>query len=171
MRAGLRSLCTLVLASIALPAIGGGYLGAGIGAADYNESLWSISGTRDTGWKLFGGYQFNPYLSAEAAWVDLGKASNSTGSIKTKGASVAGIGSLPIGASFTLFGKLGAFFWDQESEFGDIRNSDKGADLTWGYGGSGLFFDGRLGIRLEWERYNSNENGDLVSIGASYYFQ
>jgi OOP family OmpA-OmpF porin len=156
---------------MALPAIGGGYLGVGIGAADYNESLWSIAGTRDTGWKIFGGYQFNPYLSAEAAWVDLGKVSNSNESIKTRGASLAGIGSLPLGTSFAIFGKLGAFFWDQESHFGDVRDSDKGTDLTWGYGGSGRFFDDRLGIRLEWERYNSHENADLVSISASYHFQ
>jgi OOP family OmpA-OmpF porin len=166
-----RALCIMTFAGLTSPATGGAYLGAGIGAADYNESLWSISNFRDTGWKIFGGYQFNPYLTAEASWVDLGTVSDNSASIRTRGLSLAGIGSLPLGSSFALFGKLGAFFWGQDTRFGKIRDSNTGTDLSWGYGGSARFFDNRLGIRLEWERYGTNYDADLVTLGASYYFQ
>jgi OOP family OmpA-OmpF porin len=161
----------LLLAACSLSVSAEAYLGLSVGAADYNDSLWSVEdGANDVSWKLFGGYQFNRFLGAEAAWVDLGKVSDNGASARTKGLTVSGVGSIPLGASFSMFGKLGAFFWDQDTRFGGSSNNDTGTDITWGYGATARFLDNRLGIRIEWERYESDLEADLVSLGVSYHF-
>jgi len=147
------------------------YLGLGIGKADYNDSLWSIEdGANDTGWKIFGGYQFNRYFGLEPAWVDLGQVTYSNASIDTKGLAINGIGSIPIGPTFFVSGKLGVFVWDQETRIATERDDDTGTDLVWGYGFGARFFSDKLGVRLEWERYESDSDADFISLSTSYHF-
>src|SRR5438128_2401629 len=71
-------------AALSLPSIvlaqapSGLYLGGSIGSSNMRQGC---NGTpaglscdqKDTGWKLFGGYQFTPHWGAEAMYVDLGK--------------------------------------------------------------------------------------------------
>lgn len=147
------------------------YMGLGLGKADYNDSLWSIEDdANDTGWKIFGGYQFNRYFGLEAAWVDLGKVTFGNASIETKGLAIDAVGSIPIGPVFAVYGKLGAFLWDQETRIGASHDDKTGTDLKWGYGFGARFFDTRLGVRVEWERYKSDNDADFISLSTSYHF-
>jgi hypothetical protein len=152
-------------------ATAGPYLGGSIGKADYNENLWSVENDlNDTGWKFFAGYHFNRYLGLEAAWLDLGKVDYQNDSVETSGLALEGIGSLPIGPVFSIFAKLGAVAWDQDIRKGNRHEDDQGVDPAWGYGGAARFLDDRLGIRIEWERFKSDVDADLISLGASYHF-
>lgn len=66
-------------------------------------------------WRLQGGYRFNPYLSIEGGYIDLGKArynaSYDSGSAearwKSGGVDLAAVGRLPFDNGFALFGKAG----------------------------------------------------------------
>ena len=147
------------------------YMGLGIGTADYNDSLWSIEDdANDTGWKIFGGYQFNRYFGLESAWVDLGKVTFWNASIDTKGLAIDGVGSIPIGPAFFVSGKLGVFLWDQETRIGTSHDDETGTDLVWGYGFGARFFNNQLGVRVEWERYESDNDADFISLSTSYHF-
>jgi hypothetical protein len=163
--------CSLVVLMNPFMAKAEPYMGISLGKADYNDSLWSVEdGANDTGWKLFGGYLFNRYLGLEASYIDLGKVNYQNASIETKGFTFGGIGSIPIGAVFSVFGKLGLFTWDQDIRYSDQHSDDTGTDLTWGYGFGARFFNNRMGVRIEWERYDNNNDADFISLGASYHF-
>jgi OOP family OmpA-OmpF porin len=164
-------ICSLLALMTAFIAEAGPYLGVSIGKVDYNDSLWSVEDdVNDTGWKLFGGYHFNRYLGLEAAYIDMGKVKYQSTSIETKGFSVDGIGSIPIGPIFSIFGKLGMFRWDQDISYGDQDSDDTGTDLTWGYGFGARFFKNQIGVRVEWERYESDNDADFISLSTSYHF-
>lgn len=171
MRIGPFAFQTLLGLTLAMPAHAGAYLGAGVGISDYNDSLWSVEdGVNETGWTVFAGYQFNRYLALETAWVDLGTVNAGNASLETKGLSVQGIGSIPVGPAFSLFGKVGTFTWDQDARIGTARDSNSGTDLAWGYGFAARFFENRLGLRVGWERYESDNDADFISLGASYHY-
>ena len=138
-------ICLLVCLTTILRAEAGPYIGAGIGKVDYNDSLWSIEdGANATGWKLFSGYQFNRYLGLEAAYIDMGKVDYQNASVETKGFTIDGIGSIPIGPVFAIFGKLGIFRWDQDINYSGQDSDATGTDLTWGYGFGAYLFNKKV---------------------------
>ena len=56
MKMKLKIFFALLLAACSLSVSAEAYLGLSVGAADYNDSLWSVEdGANDVGWKLFGG--------------------------------------------------------------------------------------------------------------------
>lgn len=167
----------------------GFYLGGSVGKSDFDDdnaipdliTSGSVDGS-DTGYKIFGGYQFNQNFGVELAWVDLGKASYSGtffgfpvtgGSVETSGLNVSAVGILPLGSGFALFGKAGLFAW--ESKARDVTGGvpfsakDDGTDLSLGVGVS---YDvaKNFGIRAEWERFKAVGDIDLLSVGVSYRF-
>ena len=133
----------------------GWYLGAGYGQSEINVDTTKINsglisaGTytsasttadeTDTGWKLFGGYQFTRNWAVEFAYVDLGKVTvNPRGTVTgvtdvyrgegtAKGWSLAGVGTVMVSDSFGVFGKLGAFRWDYDTKCSIVTNATAGA--------------------------------------------
>ena len=125
------------------------YFGAGYLQSEADTDIAGLTGTasldeKDSGFKIFGGYQFNPYLGLEMAYADLGTVSlkgNNGDTFTYKGAAysftannanleldtwvieVGGKFSLPLdlvtGQDYlkyiTPFAKLGGFYWDQEA--------------------------------------------------------
>lgn len=152
---------------------------------------------KDTGWKLFAGYQFNPNFAVEGGYVDLGKFSFNTtvtaapagyttgslsGNVKTKnGFLVDAVGIWPATDKFSVFGKLGAYSIKTElsasGPSGSVNQSSTDSNFHWGVG-AGYDFDKNIGARLEWERFNSVGNKDktgeadvdLLSVGVVYKF-
>ena len=74
--------------SAAAPSYAQWYVGGSIGKSDikFNNAAQSdqfldlgftnpstVSNTKDTGYRLFGGYQLHKYIAVEAAYVDLGR--------------------------------------------------------------------------------------------------
>lgn len=167
----------------------GFYVGGSVGRSDADDSnavpdlitSGSVDGT-DTGFKIFGGYQFNPYFGLELAWVDLGTAKYSGsfsgfpvtgGSVKTQGFNFSAVGTYPFGSGFAVFGKVGAFAW--ESKQNDVTagtpfsNKESGGDVSFGVGAS-YDFTKNIGIRAEWERFKAVGDIDLLSVGLAYKF-
>ncbi|MCU7373127.1 OmpA family protein [Paucibacter sp. O1-1] len=72
---------------------------------------------RDSGYKIFGGYQFNRYFGLEAGYFNLGKfgfvsttvpAGSLSGRIKLDGLNLDLVASLPLGERWTVLGRVGA---------------------------------------------------------------
>lgn len=146
------------------------YLGLGAGATDFkniNCPAGFNCDTSDTGWKLFGGYQFTPIFGVEGGWVDVGETTvqgnvPGVGTLDGKGKGdgfvLAGTVGWPASDQFRLYGKLGAYFYNAEfkSTLNGVVNEstdESGTELMYGLGGQFNFTE-RLGARLEWERYN-----------------
>jgi len=77
------ALSTAVLAG---PNSSGGYVGLGFGTTAYNDSDYLNDGLEldnldngDSGYKVYGGYQFNNVIGIEAAYTDYGKFSADRG--------------------------------------------------------------------------------------------
>jgi OOP family OmpA-OmpF porin len=184
----------LLGAGPALAAGPGLYVGASFGQADSDASAGDIgsgfSGTiddTDTGWRALIGYQFNPNIAIEGAYVDLGDNSASGtlngASLSGKGSfdgwQVAGVGRVPLGNRAGVFGKVGMYLWDLSASGGTggvtSSFSDDGSDLMFG---AGLDFDlsDNVSLRGEWERFQTSPLGvdlniDFYSASVLVHFQ
>lgn len=166
------------------------YVGVSVGQSDIDDEIaipnLITSGTVDgkkTGFKIFGGYQFNPNFGAELAYVDLDKANYggtfggipvTGGTVEVWGFNFSAVGILPLNPSFALFGKAGLFFW--EAKANDVTGgipfsaTDDGADLSIGLGLS-YNITNNISVRAEWERFMMDvADADLLSVGIAVRF-
>jgi OOP family OmpA-OmpF porin len=175
------------------------YLGIGGGQSSTNIDMTGISGSSDetdTGWKAFGGYQFNQYIGAEVGYVDLGSASfNGTltqaippfpagtatnGSFDSTAWFVTAVGSLPFGQNFAAIGKLGLSYSNTDAKVtvGGVSGTVSGNTTEATYG-LGLRWDitNTFAARAEWDRFRvgggdigDKSDVDLFSINAIVKF-
>ena len=147
---------------------------------------------RDTGYKLFGGYQLNNYFGLEGGYFDLGKfgynantspAGTLDGNIKVQGLNLDLVGTVPLGEKFSAFGRAGLTYAESRDNFagtGAINvlspNPSKNA-ANYKYGlGLQYALNSSLGLRVEAERYRIDDavgnkgDIDLFSIGLIYRF-
>lgn len=149
---------------------------------------------RDTGYKVFGGYQFTPNLGVEAGYFDLGnfgyRASTApggslSGDIRLKGLNLDLVGTLPLAGRLSALGRLGVVSVrasDNFSATGAVRMpyasaspSKRSAGVK---AGLGLMYDvtDSLAVRAEVERYRIKDavgnrgDVDLLSVGLIYRF-
>lgn len=149
---------------------------------------------RDTGYKLFGGYQFTPNLGVEAGYFDLGNfgyrartapAGTLNGDIRVKGLNLDLVGTLPLAGRLSALGRLGVVSVrasDNFSATGAVRMpyaSASGSERSTGLkAGLGLMYDitDSLAVRAEVERYRIKDavgnrgDVDLLSVGLIYRF-
>ena len=147
---------------------------------------------RDTGYKFFGGYQFNKYFALEGGYFDLGKfgftatttpAGTLDGNIKLKGLNFDAVGILPITEKFSAFGRVGLNTAEAKDSFTGtgavtvLNPNPKKRDTNYKFGlGLQYDFTGPLAVRAEAERYRINDavghkgDIDLVSVGLIYRF-
>lgn len=166
--------------------IASGLLGAGIATTSISDQ------DRDTGYKVYGGYQFNPYFGIEGGYYDLGHygftATTSppgtlNGDIRLRGLNLDLVGTLPLTAGFSVFGRVGAAYTQARDAFSGtgivvVTNPNPSVRDTNLKLGLGLQYDftPALGVRLEAERYRVNDavgnigNVDMVSLGLVYRF-
>ncbi|MHB1513458.1 MAG: OmpA family protein [Acidiferrobacter sp.] len=148
--------------------------------------------SQGTGFKLFGGYQFDRYFALEGGYFNLGDfgysattvpAGTSNGSIKLQGVNMDAVGILPITPRFSAFGRLGVTYVDARDNF-----SGSGADYAPNTTASKHEFNYKYGIGLQYalthaltmraeaERYRVKDaignsgDADLVSVGLVYHF-
>jgi OmpA-OmpF porin, OOP family len=179
----------------------GFYLGTAIGQAklkndtlDWLDDLGANTDDKDTAFKLFAGYQFNPNFAVEASYVDFGDFEASafatdginvaSGNVKASvdGFGFALIGRLPIDAGFSVYGKLGLIAWDGKvsgvaRENGTVvfEGSDSADDIDPFYGVGAEYVVNQVMMRLEFERYDLSDSGedfeiDLISASIGYRF-
>ncbi|MEQ6888370.1 outer membrane beta-barrel protein [Halomonas sp. CS7] len=174
----------------------GPYLGVGLGHAsldndtlDFLDDVGFSTDDSDTGYKLFGGYQFNPNFAVEAGYVDFGEYTASGAeagdSAKLKlgvdGFTAALVGKLPIENGFSVHGKLGMIAWDGDLNFnanigGQSYRATGGEDGTDPFYGIGAeYVVDQVMLRAEVERYDISDSGedfeiDLISASIGYRF-
>ncbi len=206
-------------ANAAEPATGF-YIGAGIGGTHFEQdfnadvrsayagspfTVTSASMTDKSGTTAlaYAGWQFHPNFAVEAAYADLGKARAAytldrqgpftrEAEYKVSAATVTLVGSVPVGANFSVFAK-GGVAWTKLKyhESGDDRGTPfsftaPDVNQTRGIAGLGVTYatTPNVSIRGEWDRYfdvgntfalTSEGNGQFSSIdafwiGAQYRF-
>jgi OOP family OmpA-OmpF porin len=166
------------------------YVGGTIGQSKVKDNSFCAGATscdtKDTAWRVLGGYQINRNFSAEVGYHNLGesKASNATASVNFKANvwELVGIGAWPLGNQFSIYGKAGAYRGEVKASasltgVGSGSLKETNTDLTYGVGAQ-YDINRQLGIRAEWQRYTSMGNNatigksdvDVMSIGALWRF-
>ncbi|HUQ75353.1 MAG TPA: outer membrane beta-barrel protein [Burkholderiales bacterium] len=181
----------LALSALALPAaaqmnMSAVYVGATVGQSKFKDACTGLTAgvscdDQDTAWRILAGYQFNPNFAAELGYHNLGETKASGGgvnaSIKATAWELVGLGILPLGNQFGVYGKLGVHHSEAKlnSNVG-VTGEDSGNGLTFG---AGVQFNvmPALGLRAEWQRYRNlggeSDNGDVdvISIGGIWRFR
>jgi OOP family OmpA-OmpF porin len=141
-------------AAMAQSRMQGWYVGAEVGNAEFST-------TDDTSFKFLGGYQINRTFAAEAAYAML----LDNGGTEVTAMELAGVASFPIANRFSAFGKLGLANIESEA----AGQSADDTELTFGFG---VQYDvsPNLGIRGQWQRYNTDNEVDVLSVGVVYKF-
>jgi OOP family OmpA-OmpF porin len=178
LKAAFAFLLPAAMLAISAPAVAqsdaGWYLGGAYGMTSLNLDTSSLPGVNvddsNTGFKIFGGFQFNKYLGAEVGYVDFGKfaVTSSTGDLSATAYTLAGVGTLPLNESFALFGKVGMWSWKSKSSAPNIEG-DSGSDVFYG-AGARYNLNKNWGLTLEVEQYDSNDSVMFTSLGVRYKF-
>jgi OOP family OmpA-OmpF porin len=161
------------------------------GGLSPGASLTSFSrDSRDTGFKIFGGYQFNPYFAVEGGYFVLGKLGYSAtttpaGSVdaqfKLNGANLDLVGKLPITSNLSALARVGVAAGRSRVSFnttGPVTMGDTSKRNTNAKIGLGLEYamGTRMMLRGEIERYRMNDavgehvNVNLLSVGLVFPF-
>lgn len=153
----------------------GWYVGGAYGMTSLSVDTGGLPGLglddSDSGFKVFGGFQFNKHLGAEVGYVDFGKyavTSGSTGDLSVTAFTFAGVGTLPLNESFALFGKVGMWAWDSKSSIPGTTGTN-GSDVFFG-AGARYNLNRNWGLTLEIEQYDSDDSITLTSVGVRYKF-
>jgi len=147
---------------------------------------------RDTGYKLFGGYQFNRYFALEGGYFDLGRfnftadtapAGSLEGQLRLRGLNLDLVGTLPLGERLSALGRVGAASTKTSDTFSgtgavhvlDAHPSQRATSLKVG-AGLQYAFSPYLIMRGEAERYRvkdatgGNGHVNLVSVSLVFPF-
>ena len=147
---------------------------------------------RSTGFKAFGGYQFDRNFSLEGGVFSLGSfgyhatttpAGTLDGQAKVRGLNLDLVGTLPINDRFAVFGRAGVTYAEAKDRFVGtgavvVNNPNPSQRAANWKAGVGLqyAFTPALSIRAELERYRINDavgnkgDIDMASIGLVYRF-
>jgi OOP family OmpA-OmpF porin len=206
--AGSLGLMVCAVTSIAVADDTGWYMGANVGRTMGNidddsittqlmaTGVTSVSiddDDRDTGYKLFGGYQYSKNFALEGGYFNLGQlgytattvpAGTLTGEASISGLNLDLVGRHLFSKQFSAFGRLGLNYAQTEDTFRNSgivpvpADSDPGKNALNYKFGVGLQYDftETLGMRAELERYRINDavgnkaDVDLISLGLVYRF-
>jgi|TARA_B110000263_G_scaffold242063_1_gene247063 opacity protein-like surface antigen len=170
-------ICLILGLIVAVPSNAGTenlYIGA-----SYLNSNTEFSGYSDDvdGYELDLGYSFSKHFAAEVSYFDLGNLQlpsipDAGGNIDSDGVSLQIVAKLPIN-KFTLYGKFGNLWWDQDvllnTIAGPIRQDTNGNDLIYGIG-FGYAVTPHLTVGLEFKATDFGDNSTFSSLGMSYHF-
>jgi len=172
-----------VLAASALLAVSaraeGLYIGGNVGGSDYRgDAIGGLSTDRSgTGYKLYGGYSFNPYFGLETGYADLGHFNGDAGRLRARGLFLDAVGSYPLGYNFSVLGVFtGRLSQDLNASAPGGPSADSGSGTSYKLG-AGLQYDlsKSVALRGEWERYrfdalDTKPGINLFSVGVNYRF-
>ncbi|MBU2710991.1 outer membrane beta-barrel protein [Zooshikella harenae] len=172
---------TTLMSGVTLAQGNGFYLGGNVGQTDFDECADGFScDEKDTGWKLYGGYQLNQNIGIEAGYYNFGETTgkNRFGkySVEAEGLGVALTGTLPLNNQFSLTSKIGAMRWEADGHyrgrFTYANDDETGTDLFYGVGAK-FALAPNLDIVAEWERIDDVsdvDHVDFVSAGVQLKF-
>lgn len=174
----------LVFLGVLLLATPQTFAGVFFGASVLDTSVEADDGSggefdaSDTGFKVYGGYDFAKFFRLEGSYLDLGSPDDSAGGtdIQVDISAWDGFAVLviPIGKHFEVFGKAGLVMWDTETDFsGTFSGSedDSGTDAAYGIGAA-FKLGKRLAIRAEYETFDVEDIDtlDALSLGLDVRF-
>jgi OOP family OmpA-OmpF porin len=146
---------------------------------------------RDTGFKVFGGYQINKYFALESGYYDLGDfgytaftvpAGTLHGVLGARGLNLDAVLSMPFTPKFSAFVRAGVAYTETEGAFEgtglvnvvEPNSESKEANYKFGAGVEYMFTH-RFGMRLEAERYRIDDSvgneGDIDLYSAGMVFR
>ena len=163
----------------------GFYMGAGVGQTSFDVGDTAGTGINvddsDTGFKIYGGYKFNPNFAVEAGYADIGSATMDfpgffNAEVEASALFVDAVGSLPLNEQFSVFGRVGLAMTNTELTvnvpgLGSETLDDDEAEIKFGLGAQ-FSFSKNVALRGEWERYvdvggDNTGEGDVDVIGLS----
>ena len=173
--------CALALLLMSSPAWAGGetgiYIGGSLGSAQLDVSYSGVDfDDNDLAYKIFLGYNFGiiPFidLAIEGSYVDFGSAEGkvlgSSAETDVYGLDLFGLIGFNLGP-VSLFGKVGAIYWDSESSAGPDDDDDSSTDLAYGLGLQVQIAS--IAVRAEYEKFDLDVvDIDFLSLGVSYMF-
>lgn len=173
---------------------------AGVGVGTFNVDINDVEDTldfdeNDTGFRVFGGWEFNQYFGIEAGYDSGAKTDDTIGDIAVdgieadfgvdvKGFDVMLVGTLPIGETFYAFGKVGMLAWDADLD-AEVREDDgeggvitttfsddeSGEDFAYG-GGFGMNLGENVRAQAEYTAYDiSDVDADFISASIIWRFR
>ncbi|MDZ7825095.1 MAG: OmpA family protein [Gammaproteobacteria bacterium] len=207
----MRTIGALALLGVALPLAAapsaGPYFGASAGQAraeidedDIKDDLLESGFTttdfddndRDFGYRLFAGWRFNPHVSIEGGYFDLGEvdftattdpAGSLDGRLEFSGWNLDLLGMWPVTERASLVARVGAHYGEAEVAYATtgsvnvLRSRFSNTELNHKVGvGFHYRLTDALGLRLEVERYRMDDSVgntgdlDLLSAGLVYHF-
>lgn len=143
------AVCGAVFAQQTAP---GFYVGGDLGKADFG-------GDKNDFWRLTAGYRFGGRFAVELSRSDFG---DLPGGVEATAWELAGLGLLPIADRLSAYGLLG---------LARIKpgTADHVNELTFGVGAQ-YELTRRFDVRAQWQRYNTDEDIDVMSIGVLWKF-
>ena len=154
---------------------------------NYTMPPGSSEKTSDTGFKIYGGYQFSKNWAVEAEYVNFGQYKETEPAahsiVKASGFGVSAVGTLPLSDQFALFGKLGVLAKstdtnDYNATGNSVYSQSKITAAALLGLGAEYRFTQNLALRAEYEyagKTSVGENGgklnnSLLSVSARYSF-
>lgn len=171
---------TLLASTAAMAADNGLYIGAGVSqsAIDFDveqgTSNFSFDG-KNTKYKVIVGFRPFDWLAAEVNYIDFGSidvkptATSPTGQYTLKGLDAFAVGFWEIGV-VDIFAKVGGVQTDRQVENVPSLAVEDGGTFGLAYGaGVGMHF-GSLGARIEFEKFEVDDNTDVeaISLGVTW---
>lgn len=178
----------ICLSTNASASVAGPYLGAQAGAGNVNQDVFGNNSNYNLAGRLYAGYAFNRYLALETGFTKYSDVNGSTyiyfvgqvsGTIKTYTADIAGKLTLPLQNGFSIYGKLGGAYVNEEAT---ATISSFGSDSTTEHkifpeAGVGVSYDinQNLVADISWthiQKVGSNDLGnlDFGAVGLTYHF-
>jgi OOP family OmpA-OmpF porin len=170
----------LALSPLTALADSGFYVGGSVGSSSLSNDFDGFEvDTDSTAFRLIAGWQLNDFFSLEGGYHNFGELEQSfiddgdpiDISLQADGFTLGGTGSIPLGETFALFGRAGAFFWDGDAEINDITEA-RPEDTNLYYGGGAKFaITDRFSLLGDWTRYELEDTeSDVISLGFTYRF-
>jgi OOP family OmpA-OmpF porin len=163
----------------------GFYAGVGIGQGSIEDDGIDFD-EDDTGFKVFGGYQFNQYFAAELSYADFGNPDDSFGQakleIEAEQVSAAAVGTYAFNEYFGVMGRLGLSYVDASERISFAGTTvldfdDNTTDFSYGIGLWAAPMKNFL-LRLEYEKTRAGLDDfasddvdlSLLSLSTVYKF-
>ncbi|MEE8184328.1 MAG: outer membrane beta-barrel protein [Acidobacteriota bacterium] len=170
---------TLVFWLISPMAYAGVFIGGSVGQTNLEETDLGIGfDADDIGFKLFGGKRILKFFSLEGGYIDFGEPDDVlfTDALEVElfGFDIFAVGTIPLGTSWELFGKLGFIYWEEDKTLttGPVPTSESdGFDAAFGIGLAYKVSEHLL-VRGEYEVFDIDGKDDVTftSVGIEFRF-
>jgi OOP family OmpA-OmpF porin len=135
------------------PYVGANYGFYKSGTGDYDEE-------RDL-WEVYAGLALHKYFGVEVNYADVGDLTSEAADVGIEGWGASVVGQLPVTDSFSLYAKLGQFFYDAEVDLDELDATYDGDEPFYTIG-AGFSITDPVTVTLEYTRFNADVDIDQL---------